>query len=114
MPKYCFDGMDSSGSVVTDQIAAANEADAQRQLRARGYFVTRLREVSGKPVQYEPPAEERKALSPAASSTVGRRRQPWLRLDLDRWKWPVVFLAFLVFGAYGLWVSAVRPLWQIR
>ena len=47
MPSYHFEGMDASGSPVKDRIEAANQADAQRQLRERGYFVTLLREAKG-------------------------------------------------------------------
>lgn len=38
MPMYRFEGMAASGSAVTGKIDAANEADAQRELRARGYI----------------------------------------------------------------------------
>ena len=53
MATFQFEAMDSSGAEVKDRIDAVNEADAQRQLRARGYFVTRLKAVSGESVRNE-------------------------------------------------------------
>jgi len=53
MAVYHFEGMDGSGSEVTGNVDAANEADAQRELRERGYFVTRLQLVGGESVQQE-------------------------------------------------------------
>ena len=51
MAIFQFEAMDAAGSEVKDRIDAASQADAQRQLRERGYFVTRLREVIGVPAE---------------------------------------------------------------
>ena len=56
MPTFCFEGMDSSGSEVRDQIDAANEVDAQRQLQARGYFVTKISEITNNRIETRPSA----------------------------------------------------------
>jgi len=111
MPAYRFEGMDASGSAVTGQIDAANEADAQRELRARGYFVTRLQRVGAEPVRHEAPIGETKAPSRDGTSTVAGKGQPWLRLDLGRWVWPIGSLVLLVWGCVMLYLSAMHPLW---
>jgi hypothetical protein len=110
---YRFEGMAASGCAVTGKFDAANEADAQRELRARGYLVTRLQEVGGEPVRDEAHIEKTKTLSRDESTTVAGKKQPWLRLDLGRWMWPIWFLAFLVGGSIGLYMCVVHPLWLV-
>src|SRR5205809_5866248 len=68
MPIYRFEGMDASGSEVQDRIDAASEADAQRQLSARGYFVTRLREVGQGSVEGQSNAGRREVMPHADSA----------------------------------------------
>lgn len=48
MPTYSFEAMNSSGQEVKDEIEASSNDDAIAKIRAKGYFVTKVREKSGK------------------------------------------------------------------
>ena len=45
MPTFAYESMDRHGEEVKGTLRAANEAEAQAQLRARGQFVIKLRAV---------------------------------------------------------------------
>lgn len=45
MPLYRYEGMNSGGKIVSGQMEASTESDAQNQLRSEGLFVTQLRKV---------------------------------------------------------------------
>jgi len=46
MPTFRFEAMDNQGRKVQDTIQAADQAEAQQQLRRQGYFVSRIELVS--------------------------------------------------------------------
>lgn len=48
MPTYSFEAMNSSGQEVKDEIEATSDEDAVAKIRAKGYFLTKIREKSGK------------------------------------------------------------------
>jgi len=45
MPMFHYEAMDASGGEISDTLRAADQKAANAELRARGYFVTRLRQV---------------------------------------------------------------------
>jgi type IV pilus assembly protein PilC len=48
MPTFAFEGLNSSGQEVKDEIEANDSAEAIQKIRAKGYFPTKVREKSGK------------------------------------------------------------------
>lgn len=46
MATYRYEGMDSRGGTVHGTLQAESEADATSELRAQGYFVTTITQVS--------------------------------------------------------------------
>jgi type II secretory pathway component PulF len=50
MPTFEYSGMNNHGEPVDGRVEAANDEEAQRQIRQLGYFVTNLRQIdSGAP-----------------------------------------------------------------
>jgi hypothetical protein len=111
MPIYLFEGMTATGSEVKDRIDAANEAEARRQLRARGYFVTRLQSVSTE-TENESAVGQQNAEGNDHSSTCsveksgGRRSRLGCLLVAGS-------LQFLIFGGVCLYLDGARPLWRV-
>jgi type II secretory pathway component PulF len=74
--------MGASGSEVLGQIDAANEAEAQAQLRARGYSVTGLQEITTGSVQVEPDVEPQNVVSRDGSAKLVSQTQRSHRVEL--------------------------------
>jgi hypothetical protein len=94
VPRFRFKAMDSTGGAQTDHIEAANADEAMELLRARGLFVSNLKEVlddSDAPKSSEGPATE-------ASSDPSRPRP-------NRWFGAI----FTVVGLASLGASMDRP-----
>ena len=114
MPAYLFEAMDASGSEVRDQIDAANEADAQRELRARGYFVTRLQKVISGSVRNESDVERRNVVCRDDSAKLAEETSRRGRRESPRWLWYVWSSLFLIVGCFFCYELGVRPLWRVR
>ena len=114
MPAYNFEAMDASGSEVRDQIDAANEADAQRELRARGYFVTRLQQkVSSGSERNESDVERLNVMCRDDSAKLAKKTSHRGRRESPRWLWYVLSLLFLIIGCFFCYELGVRPLWRV-
>ncbi len=115
MPAYLFEAMDASGSEVRDQVDAANEAAAQRELRARGYFVTRLHKVSSGSVRNESESdvERRNVVCRDDSAKLAEETSRCGRRESPRWLWYVWSSLFLIVGCFFCYELGVRPLWRV-
>jgi hypothetical protein len=97
MPGFHYEAMDAAGRLITDRIDAADEADAAARLRERGYFTTRLKEISG-----------------AGQNEAKHNPEPKQHPGQSPPRWLFAFgLLFLAVGGLFLYILAVRPLWKV-
>ena len=66
MPTYAFHAMNSSGQEVKDEVEAASTEDAIKQLRAKGFFPTKIAERAAK----------KKVAKKAGATTASTRKMP--------------------------------------
>jgi type IV pilus assembly protein PilC len=69
MPTYAFEGLNSSGQEVKDEVEANDSADAIQKIRAKGFFPTKVREKAGKKKVKKKEAE--------TESLVAKRKMPF-------------------------------------
>jgi len=69
MPIYAFEGLNSSGQEVKDEVDANDSADAIQKIRAKGFFPTKVREKAGKKKVKKKEAE--------TESLVAKKKMPF-------------------------------------
>lgn len=69
MPTFAFEGLNSSGQEVKDEVEANDSADAIQKIRQKGYFPTKVREKAGKKKVKKKEAE--------TESLVAKKKMPF-------------------------------------